>query len=242
MNAITAEVIRRVFPVMKHNNSKEILGTSFTIREKEKEFLITAYHVAEHAIDKNTNEISLIIGKGTLGTRIHEKIIHIDEEQDIIVCKAPEWMYKNRPQFPPLKSTLEMNQGEGLSLGQEVMYMGYPRGCSGVMKLPDTKTDIGIVGKGILGAFELSKPEITENKKGFIIEGRMDQGYSGGPIVLKDINKPQGQTYVLGVISARIHSRRKLKSEEELLDYDYSFTIAGNLGMVMKKVHEKQSC
>lgn len=214
MNAITAEVINRVFPVMKHNNSKEILATAFTIREKEKEFLITAYHVAEHAIDKNTNKVSLIIGKGILGTRIYEKITHIDEEQDIIICEAPKWMHR---EHLPLKSTFKM------ALGQEVMWMGYPKGFSGGLWLPDTKSPIGIAGKGILGA--LNEPPKIKNK-GILIEGVMNPGYSGGPVVYND----NEQTHVIGVIS-------KTLAKES----NWSLIIAGKLTKVMVEAHEKLS-
>ena len=216
MNAITRNLINRVFPIMKRHNPKEILGTAFTIREKEKEFLITAYHVAEHAIEKNTNEVSLIIGKGkeTLGTRIYEKIIHIDEEQDIIILETPKWMHRDQL---PLTSTPEM------ALGQEVMWMGYPKGFSGGLWLPDTKSPIGIAGKGVIGALK-PPPKIQNN--GFLIEGGMNPGYSGGPVVYN----PSGQTYVIGVIS------KTLAPES-----NWSLIIAGELGVIMKKVHEKLS-
>ena len=216
MNAITSNLINRVFPIMKRHNPKEILGTSFTIREKEKEFLITAYHVAEHAIEKNTNEVSLIIGKGkeTLGTRIYEKIIHIDEEQDIIILETPKWMHRDQL---PLTSTPEM------ALGQEVMWMGYPKGFSGGFWLPDTKSPIGIAGKGVIGAL---KPPPKIQNKGFLIEGGMNPGYSGAPVVYN----PNGQTYVIGVIS------KTLAPES-----NWSLIIAGELGVIMKKVHEKLS-
>lgn len=216
MNAITSNVVNRVFPIMKHNNSEEILGTSFTIREKEKEFLITAYHVAKHAIyvEENIDKVSLIIGSGASGIRISEKLIHTDEEQDITVCEAPKWM--NRSQLP-LTSTPEM------ALGQEVMWMGYPKGFSGGLWLPDTKSPIGIVGKGVIGAL-YSPPKIQNN--GFLIEGGMNPGYSGGPVVYN----PNGQTYVIGVIS------KTLAPES-----NWSLIIAGELGVIMKKVHEKLS-
>ena len=131
MIATTAEVINRVYPVMKQNNPKEILGTVFSIREKEKEFLITAYHVAEHAIEKNTNKVGLIIGTIPLGTRIYEKIIYIDEELDIIILEAPKWMHIGQLS---LTSTPEM------ILGQDVMWMGYPDGWSGGQLLGKTHT------------------------------------------------------------------------------------------------------
>ncbi len=212
MNAITSNVINRVFPIMKHNNSKEILGTSFTIREKEKEFLITAHHVANP--NKNTNKVSLIIGSGEVGIRITEKLIHTDTEQDIIICEAPKWMHRKHL---PLESTFKM------TLGQEVMWMGYPKGLSGGLWLPDTKSPIGIAGKGVLGA--LNPPPKIQNK-GILIEGGMNPGYSGGPVVYN----PNGQTYVIGVIS------KTLAPES-----NFSLIIAGNLSQIMKKVHEQLS-
>ena len=221
MIATTYEVINRVYPVMKPNKLKEILGTAFTIREKEKEFLITAYHVAKHAIyvEENIDKVSLIIGSGASGIRISEKLIHTDEEQDITVCEAPKWMHRSQL---PLTSIPEM------ALGQEVMWMGYPKGFSGGLWLPDTKSPIGIVGKGVIGA--LYPPPKIQNK-GFLIEGVVNPGYSGGPVVYKSFkNDPKGKTYVIGVIS------KTLAPES-----NWSLIIAGELGVIMKKVHEKMN-
>ena len=238
MNAIPAEVIRRVFPVMKQNNSKEIWGTAFTIQERGREFLITACHVADHSdIEEHTDKIILIIGRERKESiRIDEKLIHIDKEHDIIICKAPEWTYKNRDQLPLLTSSFVMNQNDGISLGQEVMWMGYPKGFSGGKILPDTYTPIGIVGKGVLGGFQEPETKPIRDKrgrirKGIIIEGRIDGGYSGGPVVYRSIQNPQGPTYVEGVISGSVGGPEN----------NLSFIIAGDLSKVMKKVHEKLS-
>lgn len=239
MNAITAEVIRRVFPVMKQNNSKEIWGTAFTIRERGREFLITACHVADHSdIDEHTDKISLIIGRERKESiRIFEKLIHIDKEHDIIVCKAPKWMYQNRPELPQLTSDFEMNEGDGITLGQDVMWMGYPEGFSGGVILPDTYTPIAMVGKGILSGFKEPETKLIRDKKGRIrkgifIEGRIDSGYSGGPVVYQSLKNPSKTTYVIGVISGTVGESKD----------NPSFILAGDLSKVMKKVHGKQSC
>ena len=231
MIATTAEVINRVYPVMKQNNSKEILGTAFSIREKEKEFLITAYHVAEHAIEKNTNKVSLIIGTIPLGTRIYEKIIYIDEELDIIILEAPKWMHNEKLH---LTSTLEM------TLGREVMWMGYPEGYHGGLFINNTFiTPIGIVAKGILGGFSTSQKgfHMPQNENRLIIEGRTSQGYSGGPVVLKN---SKNITQVIGVINAFTYTLIKIKEKKELT-YHPSFIKATYLGKIMKKVHEQLS-
>ena len=229
MIATTAEVINRVYPVMKQNNPKEILGTVFSIREKEKEFLITAYHVAEHAIEKNTNKVGLIIGTIPLGTRIYEKIIYIDEELDIIILEAPKWMHIGQLS---LTSTPEM------ILGQDVMWMGYPDGWSGGQLLGKTHTPTAIAGKGVIGGFPRSSNKTTKNVETIIIEGRISGGYSGGPVVLKDTKTPY-KTHVIGMITGHIFSLRKLKQEQKQLIYPPSFILATYLNPIMKEVHEK---
>lgn len=250
MNAIPAEVIRRVFPVLKQNDFKEIWGTAFTIKEKGKEFLVTAYHVANHHtndIEEHTEKIRLIVGKEDKKSEriepqeIIEKLLYVDKEHDIIICEAPKWTYENRENLPSLTSSFVMNQNDGISLGQDVMWMGYPKGFSGGKILPDTYTPIGIVGKGVLGGFQEPKTKLIQDqrgiiRKGIIIEGRIDGGYSGGPVVYKSLQNPQGPTYVEGVISGSVGGPEE---NSKRLENNLSFIIAGDLSKVMKKVHQK---
>ena len=234
MIATTAEVINRVYPVIKPNNLKEIFGTAFTIREKGKEFLITAYHVAKHAIylEKNIVKISLRIGTIPHSTIVDEKIIYTDEKQDIIICEAPKWMHNEKLH---LTSTSEM------TLGQDVMWMGYPEGYHGGLFINNNTfiTPIGIVAKGILGGFSTSQKgfHMPQNENELIIEGRTSQGYSGGPVVLKN---SKNITQVIGVINNFIYTLMKIKEKKELT-YHPSFIKATNLGEIMKKVHEQLS-
>ena len=160
-------------------------ATGFTIAVDGREYLITAKHV-----------VSALGTQGTIGieqngawANVIVKIYRCDDPVDIAVL------------VPPYQLTYDLPlPGENLSFmyGQDVYFLGFPydlggpTGPNGAYPMPFVKR--GLV--SVIQTIDLSKKESV-----YLLDGYNNPGFSGGPLVAKENNKPGVNYQVIAVVS-----------------------------------------
>ena len=214
---VPIEVIRRVYSVeWKLTEKISEHGTCFSIREKGEEYLVTAAHIVHGYPPGSRLEIGCETKGGMPTESVRPKLIRINEKHDIAVFEAPECV-----RYPklPLKASLG-----GMGLGQKVMWMGFPLGYDGGLMLGESGGRVGLIGSGTLAS--LNVPSSLQGKReGFVVEGVINPGYSGGPVVLYPGEQRSKGIQVVGVVSATLASHT-----------NWSLILVGDLGRVMKEI------
>ncbi len=214
---VPAEVIRRVYSMeCKFPGGDSEHGTCFSIQEKGEEYLVTAAHILHGYPPGSRLEIGCVTEGGMATESVSPKLITINEKHDIAVFEAPKCI--KYPELP-LKAKLE-----GMTLGQRVMWMGFPLGYDGGLRLGESGGRIGLVGGGTLASFEV--PAYFQGKReGFLVEGASNLGCSGSPVVLYPGEQRGKGIQVAGVVSAMLP-----------LSHNLNLIMAGALETVMKEI------
>ena len=200
---ITTNVIHRVF----YLRLQEQNGTGFAIDVDGKQYLITAKHL-----------VANIRGKDTLNI-FHENkwksvdiflVGHCGDDVDISVLAMD---YQLSPDFK-----MEPSSG-GLAYGQDVYFLGFPyldgAGLSGINR----SFPLPFVKKAIVSCFRSFKPEMTTKPDLILLDGHNNPGFSGGPVVFKEIGKKEYK--VASVISAYQFSKEPVYQGEEKTNFEY---------------------
>ena len=175
---ITTNVLHRVFVLIVQAEQ----GTGFTIEVDNKQYIITAKHLAKNIKKKDSVKI------------IHqnkEKLIktvlvgHCDGENDISVLSTN---FQISPSY-----TMKPSDA-GLIYGQNVYFLGFP-----YLDVKDTsKINRGFPVPFVKKAIT-SNINIKEGKAIFYLDGHNNPGFSGGPVIFKPTGKKDYQ--VAAVIS-----------------------------------------
>ena len=175
---INSSIIQRVI-LISHNNS---VGTAFTIEVHRKQYFLTARHVVENiSFGDNIlvwragkwNELEVnIVGLGIGGI-------------DVAVLSCT---YQLTP-APQLNAT-----AEGLGYSQHVYFLGFPFGWKQEMGRINNDYPIPFVKSGIVSAF-------ADSPSGFYIDGHVNPGFSGGPVVFRPSKDKDGKLCVAGIVS-----------------------------------------
>lgn len=178
---ITSNVFRRVLLIETAPNS---FGTSFTIDVDGRQYLITAKHV----VAKVPDDGAIRIYRDDKWVSTHVKILRAQDPIDIAVLIPPEQITVSFPLEPTL---------DGMRYGQDVFFAGFPYGENlfSSARMGDLYP-IPFVKKGIISA--------EGNEKGarvLYVDGHNNQGFSGGPIVFRDLGQQRFVYKVAGVIS-----------------------------------------
>jgi trypsin-like peptidase len=172
---ITTNVLSRVLMIQ----IGAIQGTSFTIEVDEKQYLITA----KHLVTALNSEDTVQIRKDDHWLPVKVKVFRCDDPIDIAVLVPPAQITVHFPLEPTI---------EGIRLSQDVFFLGFPYGIFSMLELHP----IPFIKKAIMSALT------NENGIGRIfLDGHNNQGFSGGPIVFRDLRRNNEVYKVAGVIS-----------------------------------------
>ena len=175
---VTNNVLQRTFHIKRGGKS----GTAFAIDREGKQYLVTARHVVNG------------ITNGDLIEVLHEKqwktvpveVVGAGESDvDVIVLSCPTRL------APP--HLLEAS-AVGLAYGQSVYFLGFPFGWDGGGEGINRDFPIPFVKAGIVSAI------ISENPSRLYIDGQVNKGFSGGPVVFVPPGRTQFQ--VAGIVSS----------------------------------------
>jgi S1-C subfamily serine protease len=174
---IPAEIIHRVFYVRSGYGT----GTAFAIDVDGRQYLVTAKHVLEPNLTSPTIEIWENGGWVPLPVSV---VGHGGPDIDISVLAANHLLAETR--------FLMTSSSAGMTYGQDVYFLGFP---------------FGIVGRFLRGPghpFPLVKRAILSLFIGgevFLLDGHNNPGFSGGPVVFRDLDSTTRVFKIAAVIS-----------------------------------------
>jgi hypothetical protein len=159
----TSNVLYRVLRI----RTPTATGSAFTIEVDGKQYLITARHVLGSF--GGEGEIELWLDRRW--SRIRARAIYPSRAAVDIAA-----LDLGRPVTVSLP--LEPSSG-GLTLGQQVYFLGYPDGLAGSGPAPPGFGEIPFLKSGIVSALDDRDPEASI----LYLDGQNNPGFSGGPIV-----------------------------------------------------------
>lgn len=181
-DAIPAELLARTFFIKVGN----VGGTAFTIDWQNKLYLVTAKHVIAGLPDKNAT-IQVRQNDHWKDLHVVKTIFPSSNEVDIAVLETDE----NVAQPFGIKTMEET--GAGLTMGQQVWFLGYPFEGLGSHFGSDNRL-IPFIKRGTMSAIDGANPDAIV----LYIDGFNNPGFSGGPIVFWDFTKHTYQ--IAGVV------------------------------------------
>ena len=181
---ITTNILQRVL-LIKYGES---LGTCFTIDVDKKQYIVTAKHVVKGIKDNQ----SISIMNGQRWQAIPVKTIKVTpDEVDIIVLVADGQLTPSHELEPSIGNMI---------LGQQMYFLGFPYGISmNEVKILSLNNGypLPLIKSGLLSAMSVvEKPDLYYI---LVLDGLNNEGFSGGPIVYKDIES--NKLKVCGVIA-----------------------------------------
>jgi Trypsin-like peptidase domain len=180
---IPSNVLLRTFRISEDNpdtTPNYSYGTAFTIDVDQRQYLVTAKHLVAAMKDEGIVRIQ----KGINWVPLSVKVFRCEGEIDIAVL-VPEQQLSVSFELPA--------NADGVQLGQDIYFAGFPYGYSSVT---DAKSSLPFIKKGIW-----SRMVRTSDASIYYLEGHDNPGFSGGPVVFRDFRKSTYTFNVLGVIS-----------------------------------------
>jgi hypothetical protein len=164
---VTTNVLYRVF-LIKYG---DLSGSSFTIDVDNRQYLISAKHLLIGL--KATDNIEIY--HESQWKKLEVKRIDLKNPKIDILVMAPALQLS-----PPLELQASI---DNLFLSQTVFFLGFPFGMNVEAKSFRKYFPMPFVKKGIVSAMEFEDKE----EKILYVDGYNNPGFSGGPIVYKDL-------------------------------------------------------
>jgi hypothetical protein len=195
----TDHTLTRVFQIQAGTK----IGTAFTIEVDGREYLITAKHVVSELLNTK-NEVQICRSDGQCPA-MEVTILRCDDPIDIAI------LVLRRPMSPRSQVRPELR---GLVYGQDIFFLGFPFGLN-TMLGTDPHYPVPLIKKGTASG------EVRINGATVIlIDGHNNPGFSGGPVVYRDLANPSGLEKIAGVVSgfrndlSPVFSTKKIQSSE----------------------------
>lgn len=196
---ITTNVLRRTMLVRVPSGM--VVGTAFTIEVDSRQYLVTAKHILKELCDREEGLIEVFKNRQWIPLKV--EILKCADPVDIAVIVPPRQLTITYT-LPP--------SCEGLILGQDTYFVGYPLGIAeGTAGIP---SNLGLVKKAVLSQFDVH-PECGSMR--FLLDGCNNPGYSGSPLVFSDTG---GVLKVAGVMSGYLPQLTEVKRVHEIGSVD----------------------
>ncbi|MFZ1288850.1 MAG: serine protease [Melioribacteraceae bacterium] len=205
---ITVNILTRVFNI-RYNDAS---GTAFTLDINNRQYLITAKHIIENITYNDTIEIFHDEKWNSVNTKL------VGHCEGIIDISALTLEYA----ISPRKFIVEA-KNDGLIVGQDVYFLGFPYGLSGTHPSPFKNFPTAFIKKATLSAayFNYNGIDIL------FLDGINNPGFSGGPVIF---SLPQKYDYkVAAVISGYRTSEEPIYKE----NYNSEYYYKSNTGIII---------
>jgi hypothetical protein len=191
---VSSNVLRRTLEI-RVGGPTGIIGTAFTLDVDGHEYLVTAKHMIEKLKHKDAIEISV---RTDQWERIGVTVYPCEGDVDIAVLIPPRQLTVNYTLEPPSGSV-------NAYTGQDMYFVGFPFGASSFAESAYANHLNGDYPMPIIkkGAYS-GTLERTGSTPVILLDGYNNHGFSGGPIVFHEVNRPidgTTQFYIFGVIS-----------------------------------------
>lgn len=181
---ITSNVFQRTFFIKFENST----GTGFTIDVDNKQYLVTARHVCAGIRDGD----NIGVFHDGLWKNVPVRIVGLGAENIIdadVAVLAPHKQISPSFSMPPTS--------DGVVLGQDVFFLGFPFGLHTSSDLNNGYPLPLVKGALVSGSFGGNG-----NQDAFLLDGHNNPGFSGGPVVFRPANKVGEELRVMAIVSA----------------------------------------
>jgi hypothetical protein len=157
---ITANILQRVFRIL-HNNKT---GSAYTVEKGEQQYLISASHVFEGALEVN----SLKIFHNGVWKFIEVEVVHNCLHADTIVFRTA---FDLSPRLPVQYGT------KGVIYGTWGYFFGFPLSVAAPGCLVNRNFPLPLIKAGLISGMNSEIPSINIT----YLDGHANKGFSGGP-------------------------------------------------------------
>jgi len=157
-------------------------GTAFALDVDGRQYIITAKHVVAGLGVEGT----LLIDKSDTWVPVPVKVFRCDDPVDIAVLVPPTQLTVTYP----LEATMR-----GVRYGQDMYFAGFPYGLHTNAPALNGGYPVAFVKKAVMSG-EISEGGASE----ILLEGYNNPGFSGGPLVYRDLDRTASVYKVAGVI------------------------------------------
>ena len=193
-------------------------ASCFVISHRDRQWLITAKHVADAAVQNGVAALSLIgengLDVGLSGDLVPVPLIEQGPDVAVFDLAGKEIVLENMTLVP---------SADGVALSQEAFFLGYP--------LPSSLPLMGqlpAVRRGIV-----SQRASVDGVTAWIIDGHNLPGFSGGPLVFAEAGGVGSTWHVLGVISGYWQHRIDVEIAGAASQGNLGLTVPTNAGIVI---------
>lgn len=180
---VTSNVLRRTLLIQAIPGET---ASAFTIEVDGRQYLITAKHVVSTFTDGAQSTIEIMTKNGWSPLKV--TVFKCDDPVDVAVLVPPTQITVDYPLEPSSKE---------LAVGQDAYFVGFPYGLEHATTYTAMSTVFGLVKRATVAQFD-SMPQI--NAQRIILDGINNQGFSGSPLVFRDLSQPGLVFKVAGVI------------------------------------------
>jgi hypothetical protein len=184
---ISRNVLERILKVrVNAHTMHEEIATAFTLEVDGREYLITAKHIVQGL--KDEDHIDVLMNDNW--SPLEVKIYRCDDPIDIAVL------------VPPRQLTGNLNlpfDSHSYFYGQDAYFLGFPYGIQSSGHGINGPYPLPVIKRGTISG----KVDLDRSKKAslLLLDGYNNPGFSGGPIVFRDLNQPSFVMSAVGVIS-----------------------------------------
>ena len=180
---IPSSILKSVYNFQFKNN----LGSGFFVSTENKQYFITALHVVEGI--ESGDSVNILHEKKDMCLCVKDCLLgnNLKPENDFAILTF------NQPINPECSLSLDT---EGLVIGQNVYFLGFPLGFSTTINVTSGQPIPLVKGAIFSGSLGDSITEIKE----FLLDGHNNQGFSGGPAIFNAGDNLNPQYKVFGVI------------------------------------------
>jgi hypothetical protein len=201
---ITGEVIQSVF----HIQTVLGYGSAFTVVVDGRQYFVTARHLFsdQELLTAPGDFLFLEIFHGMKWNTVQCTVVGFGQDgndvNDIAILALP---------FILTEYDLLVLGTQSLSLGQDVFFLGYPLARRGDVGQMNNNYPLPYVKKAIVSMINFQTQHL-------VLDGINNAGFSGGPVVYRQVSGIDGRWHVAGVVTSREETREPVfhqKSENE---------------------------
>jgi hypothetical protein len=189
MPTLLAQVPSNVLLRVRMIKAGNEVGTGFTVEVDERQYLITAKHVAKTLKAKDTIQL---FQEGKWSAPLNIQVFRCDDPIDIAVLVPPEQISVTFDLAPRMQD---------LFVGQDAYFVGFPYGL--VFNRFEGKDPGGLYPLPFIKKATISALADENGVRMLFLDGHNNPGFSGAPIVYRDLHQPNQVVFrVAGVVSA----------------------------------------
>jgi hypothetical protein len=212
---VTANVFRRVLMIRTHASE----GTAFTIEVDARQYLVTAKHLVAGLRPEDV----ISVRRGDNWDDVAVKVFRCDEPIDIAVLVPSKQLTVTFPLEPTM---------DNIRFGQEIYFVGFPYGLftdgSNVNKL----YPLPFLKRGIMSASGRAGDDVV-----VYVDGNNNPGFSGGPIVFRDLDRGDWTFKVFAVVSGFRHDFSPVLTPKEIKPEEITAEDIAKARIVVKNGH-----